>query len=145
MASFISALTDRGATPALVNMLAFTEARQQVIAENVANLAVPGYPTKQLDAKAFQSALRSALNERAADPRKAFSLVENEEFGSLPDGRLRVTPSLRPQNALFHDGTDASVERQMSELAETAMMHEAASTLLKGRFDDLRKAIRGRV
>jgi flagellar basal-body rod protein FlgB len=145
MGSLVGSLTDNNTTAALVNMLSFTEARQQVIAENVANLGLPGYATRQLDGKAFQTALRGALDERAADPNKPLTLAETEEFGSRPDGTLRVTPVQWPQNARFHDRTDASVERQMSELAETSMMHQAASTLLKTRFDDLRKAIRGRV
>ncbi len=50
VAMFISNLTDRGATPALVKMLAFNEARLSVIAQNIANSNTPGYKAKRLDA-----------------------------------------------------------------------------------------------
>jgi flagellar basal body rod protein FlgB len=38
-----------------------------------------------------------------------------------------------------------SIEEQMADLAENAMMHETVTTLLRGRFDGLRKAIAGRL
>ncbi len=61
-------------------------------------------------------------------------------------GILEVTPSVEPaENIFFHDGTNMSLERQMSDLAETGMMQDLATTLLRGEYAGLRKAIRGRV
>lgn len=139
-------LTNRGATPALINTLVFTEARHRMIAENVANWQTPGYKTKQLDVGAFQKELRQALNRKGSDPNKPFIIESSSQFGTRKDGRLRVSPTDMPvQNVLFHDGTNASIERMMSDLADNAMVHQAASAILKGYFDGLRKAIRGRV
>lgn len=145
MPTLFDSLVDRGAAPALVGMLAFAEARQNVIAQNVANLGVPGYQTQQLDPGAFQAALRTALEQRSDDPAGPLQIESTAEFGSNADGTLWFKPSERPQNVLFHDGTNMSIERQMSELAETGMMHETAATLLRVHMDNLRKAIRGRV
>ena len=59
-------------------------------------------------------------------------------------GFLNVRPSEKPvEQALFHDGTNMSLERQMADLAETGMSQEIVATLLRGSFDTLRKAIRG--
>ena len=139
-------LTNRGATPALLNTLAFTQARHKMIAENVANWHTPGYKTKQLDPKAFQQALRRALDAKGSDPNKPFVVRNTRQFGTAKGGYLRVTPSEKPvDNVLFHDRTNASIERMMTNLADNAMVHEAATTLLKGNFDGLRKAIRGRM
>ncbi|MCH7525862.1 MAG: hypothetical protein IID39_00360 [Planctomycetes bacterium] len=139
-------LTNRGATPALLNTLAFTQARHKMIAENVANWHTPGYKTKQLDPKAFQQALRRALDAKGSDPNKPFVVRNTRQFGTAKGGYLRVTPSEKPvDNVLFHDRTNASIERMMTNLADNAMVHEAAITLLKGNFDGLRKAIRGRM
>jgi flagellar basal body rod protein FlgB len=61
-------------------------------------------------------------------------------------GRLSIRPSRQPaENVLFHDGTNLSIEREMARLAETGMVHELATSLLRGRFDGLRTAIRGAV
>ena len=141
---FISNVTDRGSTPALVKTLAYNEARMRVIAANVANYDTPGYKAKRLDPKVFQQALGAALKRRGDDPNKPFVLGETDPFATRPDGTLKVTPTEEPvENVLFHDGTNISIERQMADLAETTMAHELASSLFRGRMDGLRKAIRG--
>ncbi len=143
---FISNVTDRGATPALVKTLAFNEARLKVIAENIANWNTPGYRTKRLDAGAFQRSLRQALDARGSDPNKPFVIGAGGEVRTDAYGFLSVTPTERPvENILFHDGTNMSLERQMADLAETGMAHEMAMAMLDGRFDGIRKAIRGAV
>ena len=141
---FISSITDRGATPALVKTLAFNQAKLRMIAENVANSETPGYRAKQLDTKAFQAALRTALEARRGDPKKPFVVRSGNEVTTDARGFLKVTPSTRPvENILFHDGTNMSIERQMAALAETGMTHELVTMLLDGRFGALRKAISG--
>ncbi len=141
---FFSSITDRGATPALVTTLSYNEARLRMIADNIANVHTPGYKTQQLDAKAFQRTLRKALDDRGKDWAQPFAIDGNREVSTDGQGFLHVTPSLKPvENILFHDGTNMSVERQMADLAETGMTHELVATLLRGRVQGLRKAIRG--
>ena len=143
---FLSTLTDRGATPALVATLSYSRARLRMIAENVANAQTPGYKTRHLDAALFQRSLRKALDDRGGDASKPFVVEGGREVTTDQQGFLRVTPSVHPgENVLFHDGTNQSLERQMADLAETGLAHELATILLRGRFDGLRKAIRGRL
>ncbi len=143
---FISSLTDRGATPALAHMWSYTQHRQRMIAENVANWGNPDYKTKQLDHRSFQRALGKALDERGGDPGKSPNIRGTNEFRTDERGQLVITPTVKPvENVLFHDGTNMSVEQQMADLAENAMMHEAVTTMLRGRYEGLRKAIRGRI
>lgn len=142
---YLENLTNRGAAPALLNTLTFTEARHRMIAANVANWQTPGYKAKQLDVKSFQAALRRALDEKGGDAEKAFVVASTSQFGTETSGHLRVTPTERPVgNLLFHDGTNVSIDQLMTDLADNAMVHQAAATLLKGYFDGMRKAIRGR-
>lgn len=139
-------LIERGATPALVRTMAFNEARLRTISENIANISTPGYRAKQLDTKAFQQALRKALTQRGADWKKPFVVNVRHEVSTNEDGTLSITPSTRPvENVLFHDGTNFSLERQMADLAETGLMHDMTSTLLRGSYEGIRKAIRGRM
>jgi flagellar basal-body rod protein FlgB len=133
--------------PALEKMLAFTESRQKMLAENIANVDTPGYRVKHLDAAKFQTALRQAVDaQKAAGPCSELELKGTNEFGVDADGRLKVTPSLEPaENVLFHDGTNVRIEKQMALMAENAMMHQTATELLRTKFETLLKAIRGRV
>ena len=138
-------ITNSGSLPALEKLAAFTEARHRVLLTNVANLNTPGYRVRDADVGEFQTALSEALarRERAGAP------LEVDEGGSWQfdrDGRLQIKPvQIEPNNVLFHDGTNASVERQMNELAKNAILHQTAVELLRGRYGGLMKAIRGRV
>ena len=61
-------------------------------------------------------------------------------------GRLEITPTCEPAvNVLFHDQMNMRVERQMAMLAENAMMHQLVTDRLRGRFEALLTAIRGRM
>jgi flagellar basal-body rod protein FlgB len=142
---FLSSVTEHGVGPALEKTLAFQEERLKMIAENIANAQTPGYRTKQLDVAGFQNSLREAMSERRENG--SVFVVENErEFGSDEQGHLTVTPSESPvENALFHDGTNISMEQQMADLAQTGLWNDLAAKLLQTKFEGLRKAIRGTV
>ncbi len=140
----VSDITSSGSIPLLEKTLAFTEARHRMLATNIANVTTPGYRMKQLDPSSFQAALKEAAEQRAAGG--AFNMPRTDQVGVDDAGFLQVTPSEEPaENLLFHDGTNARIERQMAALAENTMMHRAASELLQNRFERLASAIRGRV
>lgn len=144
MGAFLTSLTNHGATPALIATMSFSEARLRVTAENVANMHTPGYRAKQLDVRQFQQALRKALDEKGSDAGKRLDVRAGRQVATRHDGTLEMQAEYRPvDNALFHDGTNLSLEREMAELAETGMMHDLAASLLRGKFDSMRKAIRG--
>lgn len=142
---FLSTLTEQGAGPALEKTMAFQEARLKMIAENIANAQTPGYRARQLDVPGFQRSLRQALDERQslADP---FVVRSGSEVLTDDRGNLVVAPSQSPvENVLFHDDTNHSIERQMSDLAQAGLWSELAARLLQTRNDRISSAIRGRV
>lgn len=146
MTGYFEGLMNRGATPALVATWSFTHARHKLIAENVANMSTPGYKANRLDYAEFQRVLGKALKRRGADPAKPLVIEGSSQYRTDRRGRLVFTPTAKPgDNVVFHDGTNMSIEREMAELASNAMLHEMTTTLLDGRFEALRKAIRGRV
>ncbi len=141
---FVSDVGNSGSVPLLEKTLAFTAARNRMLATNIANITTPGYRAKQLDTAAFQSALRDASRKRAAGG--SWEMREGKQFRVDDAGLLKVTPSEEPpENLLFHDGTNARIEREMASLAENSMINQAAAELLKGSFAGLEKSIRGRV
>lgn len=146
MAGMFENLMNRGAMPALTATWSFTQARHNVIAENVANMSTPGYKARRLDLGEFQSSLAEALERRRQNPSAAFVMSGSNQVATDDAGRLVVHPASKPgAEAVFHDGTNLSIEREMSELARNGMLHEMTTSLLRGRFDGLRKAIAGRV
>lgn len=147
---FLDQVVGGGSIPLLEKVLSFTEARNRMLAENIANITTPGYRTKQLDVRSFQASLRDALDRQDAAERRGVAsppleLKDTRELRTGAGDTLNVTPSTEPaENILFHDGTNARIERQMALLAENTMMHQAAVELLKANIDGLSKAIRGR-
>ena len=142
---FLTAITGGGAFPMLEKTLAFAEARNRMLANNIANIDTPGFRAGQLDVSAFQAALREA-SARRERPGDRFKLDESREIRTNELGHLETSPSLEPvDNLLFHDGTNARIERQMADLAENTMMHQVSTELLKGYYDGMGKAIRGRL
>lgn len=143
---FLTDVTNSGAIPLLEKTLAFTEARNRMLAENIANVSTPGYRARQLSVKDFQAALRTARERRRESGGTDLPMPDTRELKFDAAGHLKATPSLEPvENLLFHDGTNARVERYMADLAENAMMHQVGTELLQGKFERLQSAIRGRV
>jgi flagellar basal-body rod protein FlgB len=138
-------MVNRDPLAALEKLMAYTEARQRMLAENVANIDNPHYRAKHLDTKAFQRSLREAIDRQKTTESSTFELPAGDGFRLDSDGRPKVTPAEQPaDNVLFHDNTNASVEKQMAMMAENGMMHQTATELMRSRFDGLLKAIRGR-
>ena len=132
-------------TRALVLTARFAESRQKVLAENVANIDTPDYHTQRLDPEHFQQSLKKAF----AESKRAFSeevnLKGNAQFSTDNNGNVRVEPTREPAaNILFHDGTNARMEGLMAAVAKNRVMHQMALNMLKGRYNGLLKAIKGR-
>src|SRR5689334_23051863 len=59
--NMLEKLFTNSALPALQQVVAFTEARQGVLAGNVANVHTPGYRTRDLSVESFQQALKKQI------------------------------------------------------------------------------------
>ncbi len=132
--------------PALLATWSFSQQKHRVIADNIANISTPNYKAKRLDYEKFQGALGEAMDRRQGNPSAPFVLKRNAQFHTNARGELVTTPVMKPsRNGVFHDGTNVSIESEMTDLAANAMLHEMTTTLVNGSFGAMRKAIRGRV
>lgn len=123
----------------------FAERRHELLAENVANLDTPDYQTRRLDVDAFRAALREAVRDAAARGRTALELRGHRQFWTDRRGVLQVRPTTEPaQNVLFHDGTNARLETLLADVQKNALDYNLAIQLLRGRFNTLLRATRGR-
>lgn len=143
----IEGLLNRGSAPVLERVMSFTESRQAVLANNVSNFDTVGYKMKDLSKEAFFGALREAVDRRSS--RGAGASLEVASTRQLQwDGRGRLQAQAEPvadSNILFHDGNNRFVEKQMSEMAQNAMLHNVTAELLRGQYSLLQTAIRGRL
>lgn len=127
---------------ALEQTAAFTEARQKVIAENIANVDTPGYRHKQVDAGSFQQALAQALD---ASPGDALAKVSSDQVQYNEAGSMVLRPDTEPaDNVMFHDGTNGQIERDMTEMSRNQILNQVSVDMLRHHYQMLQTAIRGK-
>ncbi|MFH1745712.1 MAG: hypothetical protein ABIG44_01575 [Planctomycetota bacterium] len=124
----------------------FAEQRHQVLAENLANIDVPGHHSKQLEPQAFQKSLQAALDRTERSHAARLELRDNAQVSTGPGGRIEVRPAVEPaENVLFHDGTNARLEKLLANINENALYYEMTTNFLRGRYQTMLNAIKGKV
>jgi flagellar basal-body rod protein FlgB len=127
-------LLNQGPMPVLEQELAFTDARAQIITENVANASTPGYRQKDLSVDSFQAMLRDRVEQQ-----------QNSAPGSVQFDDIQAEVEHPTSGILFHDGNNRSMEQMMTDNAKNALMHNLVVELLRRQFSDMDMALKERV
>lgn len=100
--------------------------RQDIIANNVANIDTPGYLTHDIP---FEQALLGAMDGTSG------TATANGLPTNLPDSITRNDMRVR------NDGNDVDSDQQMTEMARTSVVYQAATQLISSKFAMLSSAI----
>jgi flagellar basal-body rod protein FlgB len=119
--------------PALEQSMAFAQRRHELLAGNVANLDTPGYRQKDLDETHFQTALADSI--RSGQQPSAYS------GAAATRDDMYSGPRAASEQIVFHDGSDVSLENQVTEIAKNQHLHGLAVTTMRSQFALLRAAI----
>jgi flagellar basal-body rod protein FlgB len=131
---FIENLLNQGNSPLLEQTLRFTEARERLLAEDVANVDTPSYQQKDLDVAGFQQMLRDRVAARDGAPPGSVDFSDINSEVENPHGTL-----------LFHDRNNRSMEQLMSDNARNALFHNMIVELLRKQYAAMDMALRERV
>jgi flagellar basal-body rod protein FlgB len=145
---YFKAMFDQGAIPVLEKIISFTEARHQVIANNIANVDTPNYRRRDLPISEFQHALSKSIEHRRATNPRIFDFLETDnvaanELGGVTARVLTASPS--PLDILRHDNNNVSIDREMAELAKNTLLHNGMVQILSKEFQMLGNAISERI
>lgn len=129
--------------PLTQQVVEFTEARQNVLAGNIANLDTPGYKSRDLSVADFQSRLKNAVQARR----------ESSAYHSPGEGPMDVSVknvnlarvAKDSKTILRHDGDNVGMEYQVSEMVKNQLEHNMALTIMVSQFRLLETAISERV
>ena len=140
----VEGLLNRGSMPVLEAVMGFTEARHEVLANNVSNFDTVGYKMKDLPSGEFFTALREAVDHRSGGGASAaLEIGSTRHLHWDRQGRLHAEPvELEDNNILFHDRNNRFVEKQMSAMAQNALRHNMAVEMLRQQYNLLQIAIR---
>jgi flagellar basal-body rod protein FlgB len=114
------------------------QARQRVIASNIANEETPGYRATDLT---FQDTLQAA--QRGKDL-VTLAVTQGRHIGPRGDSLQRVTGKLSPVPAgdLPLDANSVNIELEMAKMSDNAMQYNTAASIMAIRFRHLMGAIR---
>ena len=122
--------------PALEQTAAFAQKRHLLLAGNIANLDVPGYRTRDLALDDFQQALHDAVT-RPADSAASYA---TNATSLVPDSMERARDV--SNQILYHDGSDVSLEEQVTQISKNQTMHDMSIALMRSQLQTLQVAIR---
>ena len=140
----ITGLFQSTAIPVLQEVVSFSQARQAVLAGNIANIDTPGYQARDLSVEDFQTRLKQAIEDRD-DPQS--SMIEGRSPGEagLPANPLMAEVAKSTRMVLRHDMGNVDMESQVTEMVKNQMQHNTALAILSDQFRQLQTAIRGSV
>ncbi len=119
----------------------FTEQRNRVLANDIANIDTPGFIQQDVSVGQFQKSLARAV-ERSREGQQG---VTPESASTVSFSRTGNGVTLHPHDVLdntaFHDRGVRSLASLMSNLAQNAEAHQEAARLLTAQFVRLRSAI----
>lgn len=109
--------------------------RTGVLASNLANADTPGYKARDLDFKAALNGARNGGLELVADDARH---MQSSDTGA-PGGALLY----RVPHQASLDGNTVDEEMEQAAFAENSVRYQATLQFLRGRFEGIRKALRG--
>lgn len=129
------------ATSVLERTLNFTEQRNRVLLNDIANISTPGFVAEDVSVGQFQHSLAKAINRRADDQLP----VEPDSTSTVRfdhgDSGVRLRPRAALDNTAFHDRGVRSIANLMTDLAENAEAHQEVAKMLTAQYQRLTSAI----
>ncbi|NOY57893.1 MAG: flagellar basal body rod protein FlgB [Calditrichaeota bacterium] len=123
--------------PGFSRLLSASGERQRTIAENIANIATPGYKAKDVD---FSQILRSESKRAVVGERTDARHIPIGE--TVPEGR---PPIVKDNSAELRSGeNNVDVDMEMAKSAENQLYYAATSKMLAGKFRALHLVVKGR-
>ena len=115
------------------------QARQRVIASNIANEETPGYRATDLN---FLDSLQAAHRGQAT---VTPAVTQGKHFGPRGEGFQRVVGKLSdvPAGDLPLDANSVNMELEMAKMSDNAMQYSGAAAIMAIRFRQLMGAVRG--
>jgi flagellar basal-body rod protein FlgB len=168
----LNKLFDRTPIPLLQEVAAFSQARQEMLAGNLANVHTPGYRTRDLSVNDFQAKLRAYSESLRRPPVEAEQPAPSLNMSNMPTGMAellaarggstaKIATTTQPEekptqkalaevhasmrNVLYHDRTDIDLEKQVAEVTKNQYMHNMAVALMTNQFQLMQTAISERV
>ena len=134
------ALFNATTVPVLEQVVNFNEARQSLLAGNIANYDTPLYRARDLDAGDFKHKLAGAIERKHRPPGPVYTKYPLRDSASAFG---EVWPEDIP--ILYHDNNNVGMEFQVTEMAKNNIEFNTALNIMRHQMTLLQTAISERV
>ena len=131
----LTSLVQNTAIPVLEQVVNFAQARQNVLAGNIANIDTPGYRMRDLSTDQFQARLKSAIHQR--DQMQSTVCVSPGHTRDNPVSEVGTSLA----DMLHHDDTNGNLEQQITAVAKNELQHNLAISIMASQFRLLGAAV----
>ncbi|HWC88295.1 MAG TPA: hypothetical protein VG433_01530, partial [Pirellulales bacterium] len=111
------------------------EISKNQIQHNIANIDTPGYRTRDLDGRMFESQLKDAIRSRDRSHGAESSLGAAPSVSHFEHVRDNL------KAIVYHDQTNVGIEQQAIEISKNQIQHNIATTILASQFQLLGAAV----
>ena len=117
-------------TELLAMIIRFTQARQDIVTDNINKASEPGFTPRDLAVKEFAKALNIAINECLLNDRLLLCDSENIKFG--PNRQFEAAVVI-DEHALeiLDNSRDKYIEFQLNKMLENSLNQRLAAELLR--------------
>lgn len=126
--------------PVLEQVVNFNEARQSILAGNIANYDTPTYMARDMDVAEFKHRLAAAIESKHKPPGPNYTKYPLSGTG---DAFGDVWPEDLP--ILYHDLNNVGMEYQVTEMAKNNLEFNTAISIMRHQMTLLQTAISERV
>lgn len=114
----------------LENAINYSNQKQKVIAQNIANVDTPNYKAKTVT---FKDSLSSAMNAN----------VTNSKHMSFSASNASTTVVSKSGATYNNSGNSVDMDKEMTDLATNQIYYNALIDRISGKFSSLENVIRG--
>ncbi len=137
------ALFGNTTVPVLEQVVNFNEARQALLAGNIANYDTPLYQARDVDVGDFKRKLADAIEDKHRKPSPSGRFGPDYPFDRQGDIYGDDWPLDQP--ILYHDLNNVGMEQQVTEMAKNNMEFNTALSIMRHQMLLLQTAISERV
>lgn len=116
--------------------------RQDVIANNIANVDTPGFKASSVE---FESYMKEALEEGESSGFQAKTTrPEHISFDSGSSSNVQPAVMVDDSTTMRMDGNNVDIDKEMVDLAKNSVWYNVIVAKINGEFERLKIAIEGR-
>lgn len=124
-----------GTIESLENSLNYSNKKNQVISNNIANVDTPGFKSQNVQ---FKDVLKNEVNTNLTANK---TNLLHKDFTAKDSNKFAITSS---QNTTYNNNkNNVDIDKEMTELAKNQIQYQGLVERINGKFNNIQAVLRG--